>query len=65
MKLPNLSAREPFWLVIIVALALGWRFDHQATQSELATCYETLERANTALERAKAICGDLSEKKPK
>jgi hypothetical protein len=32
MKLPQLSLRELFWLVTVVAMALGWWIEHRLSQ---------------------------------
>jgi len=34
MKLPQLTLRDLFWLVLVIGLALGWWLDHRAASQE-------------------------------
>lgn len=46
MTIPKINLRDLFWLVVAVALGLGWWLDHQAAAQQLADSRLWKGRAN-------------------
>lgn len=42
MKLPQLSLRELFWLVLVSAIASAWWLDHRRLASQIEDLEETI-----------------------
>ena len=49
MKLPQLTLRELFWLVLVAALACGWWVQYRDTQRQLQTEISEREAVTEAL----------------
>jgi hypothetical protein len=61
MKLPQLSLRDLFWLVALVAMGCGWRVEHNLLCNRMETVkelhpmlYETMTREDIQTNRLKS-----------
>jgi len=65
MKLPQLSLRELFLLVALVAMGCGWWVDRQSANDRLDECQQRLFDTEESLKnwsgQAELIANDLSE----
>jgi hypothetical protein len=65
MKLPQLSLRELFLLVLIAAMACGWWVDHQShvgLRGDMQAIQEVNELVCAELQEASTKIYDLSER---
>ena len=54
MKLPQLHLRDLFWLVLVVALAVGWWIDHLHAANRREAVIVHAERIRTVLDDARS-----------